>query len=62
MIIILFNIDFIAQSFYGISQNDVGVEIRNNDTVMSGPMKATVRDIRKGCTTSLSHSRYHSFI
>ena len=24
-------LDFIAQSFYGISQNDVGVENRNNE-------------------------------
>mgnify|MGYP001801217257 CR=1 FL=1 len=38
-------LDFIAQSFYGISQNDVGVENRNNDTGMCGPMKATIRDV-----------------
>ena len=55
-------LDFIAQSFYAISHNDVGVENRNNDTGMCGPMKANIRDVRKRYTTCLSHSRHHSFI
>ena len=57
MIIILLNIDFIAQSFYGISQNDVGVEIRNNDTVMCGPNKGH----HKGLVFWQFSSPYHVF-
>ena len=44
------NFDFITQSFYWISQNDVDVEYRNNDTVMG---------YRKGLEFWQCSSPYH---